>query len=431
MSPVELLQRLIRFDTTNPPGDEAECIGFLRGLLDEAGVETEVYAREPQRPNLVARIAGPRTGEPLLLQGHVDVVTTAGQTWQRQPFGGELVDGYVWGRGALDMKGGVAMLVSAFLRAARGEIAPAGDVLLVVLSDEEAGGDYGARFLVEEHPQLFAGIRYALGEFGGFTTYLRGCRFYQIQVAEKQICWLKATIRGRGGHGAMTHRGGAMARLARFLRDLDQKRLPIHITPAVREMIERMAAVLPQPHRGVLRALLKPRLTDRVLPLLGEGARTAEPLFRNTVTATIVRAGEKINVVPAAIEVELDGRVLPGFAADDLIGELGDVVGADVELELLRFDAGPSQPDLGLFDTLAAVLHELDPGGTSVPLLLPATSDARFFSRLGIQTYGYLPMRLPEDFNFLSLVHAADERVPAAALDFGVQAISRVLERSS
>jgi acetylornithine deacetylase/succinyl-diaminopimelate desuccinylase-like protein len=431
VTPVELLQQLIRFDTTNPPGNEAECIAFIRGLLDEAGVETEVYAREPGRPNLVGRLPGKGNGRPLLLQGHVDVVTTAGQKWQRPPFGGELADGYVWGRGAVDMKGGVAMLVSAFLRAARGEIEPAGDLLLVVLSDEEAGGDFGAKFLAEQHAHLFDGVRYALGEFGGFTLHLGGRRFYPIQVAEKQICWLKATIRGSGGHGAMINRGGTMARLARFLRDLDRKPLPVHVTPVAREMLERIAAEVPQPQRGVLRSLLRPRLTDRMLPLLGPTRRTTEPLLRNTVTATIVRAGQKINVVPAEVEVELDGRALPGFGPDDLIGELRDVVGSDVELELVRHDPGPSEPDLALFDALAGVLKELDPGATPVPLLQIGVTDARFFSLLGIQTYGFLPMRLPEGFDFLPLVHAADERVPADAIDFGVEAISQALQRVS
>ena len=402
---------------------------FVRRLLEDAGVETELYAREPGRPNLVARLPGKGSRKPLLLQGHVDVVTTAGQNWARPPFGGDVVDGYVWGRGAIDMKGGVAMLVSAFLRAARGEIEPAGDVLLVLLCDEEAGGDFGAKFLVEEHAHLFAGIEYALGEFGAFTLHLGGRRFYPIQVAEKQICWLKATIRGSGGHGAMINRGGTMARLGRFLRDLDRKRLPIHVTPVAREMLERMAADLPQPRRGVLLSLLKPRLTDRVLPLLGEAVRTTEPLLRNTVSPTIVRAGEKINVVPAQIEVELDGRALPGFGPDDLIGELQELVGKDVELELVRHDPGPSEPNLELFETLAGVLRELDPGATPVPLLQIGVTDARFFSRLGIQTYGFLPMRLPEGFSFVPLVHAADERVPADAIDFGVEAISRALQR--
>jgi acetylornithine deacetylase/succinyl-diaminopimelate desuccinylase-like protein len=426
---VDLLQRLIRFDTTNPPGNEGECIDFLRRLLEEAGVETEVCARDPHRPNLVARIPGRASGPPLLLQGHVDVVTTAGQAWRREPFAGELVDGYVWGRGAVDMKGGVAMLVSAFLRAARGEIAPAGDLLLVVLADEEAGGEFGAKYLVEEHAHLFDGIRYAVGEFGGFTMHVGGKRFYPIQVAEKQICWLKATIRGPGGHGALINRGGTMARLGRFLRDLDRRRLPIHVTPVAREMIERMAAALPQPHRGVFLSLLKPRLTDRVLPLLRDAARPLEPMLRNTVNATIVRGGHKINVVPAEIEVELDGRTLPGFGPEALVAELEEAIGRDVEIELIRHDPGPRDPDLTLFEPLAGILRELEPAAIPIPLLQIGVTDARFFSRLGIQTYGFLPLRLPECFDFLPLVHAADERVPADALEFGTEAISRALQR--
>ncbi len=429
MTPVELLQELIRFDTTNPPGNEAACVELIKGLVEAAGVATEIYARDPARPNLVARLPGKANGTPLLLQGHVDVVTTSGQAWTRPPFAGDLADGFVWGRGAVDMKGGVAMLVSAFLRAARGEIEPPGDLLLVVLADEEAGGDLGAKFLVDEHPELFDGIRYGLGEFGGFTMEMGGRRFYPIQVAEKQICWLKATIRGSGGHGAMINRGGTMARLGRFLTDLDDTRLPVHVTPVAREMLERIAAGLPEPFGDELQSLLRPELTDQVLARLGPSARTTEPLLRNTVTATIVRAGEKVNVVPAEVEVELDGRTLPGYGPDDLIGELQEAVGDDVELELVRHDPGPPEPDLELFETLAGVLRELEPGATPVPLLQIGVTDARFFSRLGVQTYGFLPMQLPEGFDFLPLIHAADERVPAAAIEFGVEAISRALER--
>ncbi len=429
LTPVELLQRLIRFDTTNPPGNEGGCIEFLRGLLEDAGCETEVYAKEPGRPNLVAWLRGGDSGPSLLLYGHVDVVTTAGQSWRHPPFGGELVDGYVWGRGALDMKGGVAMLVSAFLRAKAEGMRPRGDVILAVVSDEEAGGDFGARFLVEEHPHLFEGVRHALGEFGGFSYEIGGRRFYPIQVAEKQICWLKATIRGPGGHGALINRGGTMARLGRFLHDLDRRRLPVHVTPVAQEFLTRVAAELPRSKRAAVKALVKPRLADRALRVMGEGAKTFEPMLRNTVSATIVRGGDKINVVPSEIELELDGRLLPGFGPDVLIGELREVVGDDVELELVRHDPGPSEPDLTLFENLADVLREMDPQGIPVPLLQVGVTDGRFFSRLGIQTYGFVPMRLPADFAFIRLVHAADERIPAHALDFGTDAIYRALQR--
>jgi acetylornithine deacetylase/succinyl-diaminopimelate desuccinylase-like protein len=429
VTPVELLQQLIRFDTTNPPGNEADCVEFLRGVLEEAGCETEVYAREPGRPNLFSRVTGAGKSPPLLLQGHVDVVTTAGQTWQHPPFAADLVDGEVWGRGAVDMKGPMTMYVSAFLRAARGELDLPGDVILVVLADEEAGGDFGATFLVEKHAHLFEGVRHALGEAGGVSRVIAGKRFYPIQVGEKQICWLKATVRGPGGHGAMIRRGGTMARLGQMLRDLDRKRMPIHITPIVREMIETVAAHLPQPKRALVLSLLKPAIADRVLPRLGEDMRPIETLLRNTVNATIVRGGEKVNVIPSQVELELDARLLPGFAPDDLIAEVQQLVGDDIEFEVARHDAGPAEPDLTLFDMLGEVLRELDPEGIPMPLLQGAVTDARFFSRLGIQTYGFIPMRLPDDFPLLKIVHAADERIPVQALDFGTEAVSRVLER--
>ena len=429
MTPVELLQQLIRFDTTNPPGNEAECIAYVRGLLEDAGCDVDLYARDPARPNLISRLPGRGDRAPLLLQGHVDVVTTSGQDWTRPPFGGELVDGYVWGRGALDMKGGVAMMVSAFLRAAREGTELPGDVILCVLADEENGGDFGARFLVEDHAHLFEGVRYSLGEFGGFTLELGGRRLYPIQVAEKQICWLKARVPGRGGHGAMVQRGGTMSRLGKFLRDLDRKRLPVHITPAARAQIEAMANAVSRPQRDILLALLKPRLTDRVLPLLGERAKTTEPLLRNTVNATIVRAGEKVNVVPAFVDVELDARALPGFGPDDVIGELQEIVGDDIELELLRYDAGPPEPRLDQFETLAGIIRELEPGSVPVPLLQAGVTDARFFAQLGIQNYGFLPLKLPGDFAFTGLIHAADERVPADAIEFGAEAVFRALQR--
>jgi acetylornithine deacetylase/succinyl-diaminopimelate desuccinylase-like protein len=429
VTPVELLQQLIRFDTTNPPGNERECVEFVRGLVEDAGVETQLYAKDPARPNLVARLRGTGERAPLLLQGHVDVVTTATQDWTHPPFGGDLVDGWVWGRGALDMKGGVAMMVAAFLRAARSENKLPRDVILCVLSDEENGGIYGAKFLVEEHPELFEGVEYSLGEFGGFTLELAGRQLYPIQVAEKQICWLKARLPGRGGHGAMPQHGGTMARLAKFLRDIDRKRTPIHVTPAARSMIEAIADAVPRPQRDVIRSVLRPKLTDRVLPLLGERALTIEALLRNTVNATGVRASDKVNVVPGVVEVDLDCRALPGFGPDDVIREVQELVGDDVELEVLLYDPGPPDPRLDQFDALGGILRELEPAAIPIPMLQAGVTDARFFARLGIQNYGFLPLRLPGDFRFTGLIHAANERVPADAIEFGTEAVFRALAR--
>jgi acetylornithine deacetylase/succinyl-diaminopimelate desuccinylase-like protein len=427
--PVDLLQRLLRFDTTNPPGAERACIEWLQGLLDAAGLDTRVVAADPERPNLVARLPGEGAAAPLLLQGHVDVVTTAGQRWSHPPFGGVVEDGFVWGRGALDMKGGVAMMTAAVLRLAASGRRPAGDVLLALLADEEAGSDLGARHLVERHPELLDGVRHAIGEFGGFSMDVAGRRFHPIQVAEKQICWMRATVRGPGGHGSLPMRGGTTARLARMLSRLDRARLPVHVGPVPRRMIEGMAAQLPAPAGRVLRGLLNPRLTDPLLRVLGEPGRGFEPMLRNTVNATIVRAGDKVNVVPAEAVVDLDGRLLPGLGPADLRAELRGVLGEGIELEVLRHEPAPSEPDLALFGLLADVLRERDPAATALPMLLPGVTDGRIFARLGIQTYGFLPMQLPKGLRFSELLHAADERVPVDALEFGTGAIAAVLER--
>lgn len=426
--PVELLQRLLRFETSNPPGNERECIDWIRGLLEELDCEVRIVALDPERPNLIARLAGRGDSAPLLLQGHVDVVAARGQ-WQHAPFAGELRDGYVWGRGALDMKGGVAMMLAAFMRAAVTEERPSGDVILCLMADEEAGSDLGAEFLVREHPELFTDVRYAIGEFGGFTMDVAGRRFYPIMVAEKQVCWSRATLRGPAGHGSMPVRGGAMGRLGRLLHRLDRRRLPVHVTPVVRSMVEAIAADLPPTLAIPLKGILVPTLTDRLLDSFGERGRIFDPLLHNTVSATIVEGGEKVNVIPDAISLTLDGRLLPGFAPEQLFAELRALAGMEMELEVLRHDPVAAEPDLALFDTLAGVLGELDPQAKAIPMLLPGITDGRFFSRLGIQTYGFLPMQLPAELPFMRLIHAENERLPADAVEFGTAAIGRVLER--
>jgi acetylornithine deacetylase/succinyl-diaminopimelate desuccinylase-like protein len=427
--PARLLQQLIQFDTTNPPGNESDCISFIRGLLSDAGIESTILAKTPERPNLVARLPGQGNVPPLLMYGHVDVVTTEDQIWQYPPFEGKLADGFLWGRGALDMKGGVAMMLSAMLRAKAADLPLPGDVVLAIVSDEEANGDYGARFLVEQHPDLFQGIRYALGEFGGFTLHLGQQRFYPIMIAEKQICWLKVTLRGPGGHGSMPIQGGAMRKLSTVLRKIDRQRLPVHVTPIANQMFTELADSLGGLTRLVLRQLTKPLLTNSILNLLGDRSRIFDPLLHNTVSPTILHGSSKINVIPNAVSVELDGRLLPGFHPNDLIKELHQILGNEVEIEVVRYDPGPTEPDMGLYKVLADIIHDADPEGVPIPFMLSGVTDGRYFSQLGIQTYGFTPMQLPEDFNFTQTIHAADERIPIDAVDFGTQAIYQVLTR--
>lgn len=427
--PEELLRDLIRFDTTNPPGNERACISYIEGLIGAAGIESTIRARDPERPNLIARLPGRGAAPPLLLQGHVDVVSTAGQRWSHPPFEAVEAEGCIWGRGAVDMKGGVAMMLSAFLRAKAEGLEPPGDVIFCALADEEGLSGYGAEWLVQEHADLFEGVRFAIGEFGGFTSHLSGRSFYPIQVAEKQVCTVKLTVHGQPGHGSMPVRGGAMARMARVLQRLDGNRLPVHVTPVARNMIEAMAAALPRPQAAILRLLLRPRATDLLLGRIGDRARMLDPLLHNTVSPTVLASNDKFNVIPGEVSVILDGRLLPGLSPEDLLSELLPLVGDDVDLEVLRFDPGPPAPDMSLYPMLAGILERADPGSTATPLLMPGVSDARFFARLGIQTYGFLPLKLPAGFDFWSGVHGADERIPAGAVEFGANAVHEALAR--
>ena len=431
--PVDILRTLIRFDTTNPPGDEAECIGYVRDLLADAGISSTLLAKTPSRPNLIARLPGRGDAPPLVLQGHVDVVTTANQQWSRDPFGAELVDGIVWGRGSLDMKNGVTMMLAAVLRAKAEGLQPAGDIILTVMADEEAGSDYGARFLAEEHPEQFEGARYAIGEGGGASQNVLDQRFYPIMVAEKQVCWMKATLRGPGGHGSVPLRGGAMAALGNLLTTLDTHRLPVHITPVIRQQIAAMAEAVPSPLDDTLMQLLDPAQTDATLDSLeAQGirlARSMDALLHNTINATVVNGGFKTNVIPSVIELELDGRVLPGYTSEAMQSEVKALLGADLELEVIRHDPGLSDVDMSLFPLLAELVREADPDGIPTPAMVGGFTDGRMFARLGIQNYGFLPQRMPDDFASGGLVHGADERIPVSALEFGTQVLYRLLER--
>jgi len=426
--PAELLQNLIRFDTTNPPGNERPCTEYINTLFTENGIDTSLVAKTPGRPNLIARLKGEGKAPPLLLYGHMDVVTTHGQKWTYPPFEGRLVDGYIWGRGALDMKHGIAMYLAALLQAKAEKIPLPGDVIFCAVTDEEDLGTFGSGFLVSEHASLFQGVKYALSEFGGFNMNFGGKRIYPIMVAEKQCCWMKITFHGRGGHGSMPVHRQAMAKLSRSLRLLDRKHLPYHLTPPARLMMMGMATAMGGVAGLAMRALTSRLLVETVLSLLGERGNLFAPLLHNTVSPTIVKASEKVNVIPSEISLALDGRLLPGYSPEDMEKEVRSLLGEDFELEILEFSPGPAAPNMELFDTLGEVIKGLDPAGCIVPYMMSGVTDARLFSRLGIQTYGFTPLQLPDDFSFIDTIHAANERVPVKALEFGAQAVLQVLK---
>jgi acetylornithine deacetylase/succinyl-diaminopimelate desuccinylase-like protein len=431
--PVQLLQQLIRFDTTNPPGDEEECIRYITTILSEAGINSTIIAKDSARPNLIARIPGRGEASPLLVYAHVDVVTTENQTWKYPPFEAQIADGNIWGRGALDDKDGAVMSICAILRMKEDGWSPPGDVVLAIVCDEEQGGSYGSRFLIEDHPDLFTGIRYAIGETGGFTFYIGKQKFYPIMVAEKQFCWLSIILRGPAYYAtALVKRHGTAAKAGALLTQMDKGRLPVHVTPVIRQMIKAISANMPLPNSLVMRQLLNPALTDGILGLLGPQGQAMFPLLHNTCAVIGISGGEQVIATPAKIVVNVALGLLPGCSLEDAIEEIREMTGAEFEFNVLHsVEPEPENPDMGLYDTLCQILREADPQGIPMPLMLTAPTDARLYNRLGIQTYGFQPVKLPTDIQVEQLVHAADERIPVEALEFGTNAIYKLLQRFS
>jgi acetylornithine deacetylase/succinyl-diaminopimelate desuccinylase-like protein len=431
--PVPLLQELIRFAGVNPPGGEGPCVRHVADLLRDAGVECALLGVDPERPNLVARLSGQGAAPPLLLHAHADVVPVDGQDWAHPPFDGALRDGHVWGRGAIDMKGGLAMMLSAILRFRADGIAPPGDVVLALSPDEEAGSAVGAGWLVAEHADLFAGVRHAIGEDGGAVFTCGDRRTYPIVVAEKRACWLRVTLRGPGGHASRQGRSGtAMGQLATLLTAVQDGRMPAHVTPAVDVMLAELAANSTEPLAARFRALRENPAAAVPYDLLDEpDAVFLDSILRNTVNATIVRTSDKINVLPSTITVDLDGRILPGgWTAADYVAELRGLIGDGPEIELLLEGEPMPAPQLGeYYELLTEVIKEKDPEGLPLPMLTTASTDARLFASLGIACYGWLPLRVPPGARYQDTMHAANERVPVDALRFGANCVHRMIER--
>ncbi|HEY3355743.1 MAG TPA: M20/M25/M40 family metallo-hydrolase [Polyangia bacterium] len=427
------LQALVRLDTTNPPGAERAAAEYLAGVLRAAGLEPAVLEAAPGRGNLVARLRGDGSAPPLLLAGHLDVVPADAAEWRHPPFGGEVHDGWLYGRGAVDMKGFVAQALAAVLALRRTGARLRRDVIFAAVADEEYGCELGSAFLVREHPALVR-AEYALGEVGGFSQHLGPATVYPIMVAEKGLCWLRARWRGPSGHGSMPRDDSAVLALCAALARL-KTRLPLHVTPVMRRFLAAVAATQPLPARAVLPLLAQPALAgvilDRVLPDRAL-ARSLGALLANTASPTVLRAGDQTNVIPPAAEAEIDGRLLPGQTAADLCAELARVLGPEVELTVLRsHEAAEFSTETPLYRLLADAIRRHDPGAVAVPALIPGFTDASQWRRLGTICYGFAPVRFPREagVTFAELFHGRDERIPVAGFRWGVGVLLDVVHR--
>jgi acetylornithine deacetylase/succinyl-diaminopimelate desuccinylase-like protein len=422
---VAICRDLIRIDTTNPgdhsgPG-ERKAAEYVAGLLSEVGVTPAVLESHPKRTSLVARIEGTNPSRPaLLIHGHLDVVPANAMDWQEHPFGGEIADDCVWGRGAVDMKDMDAMVLAVVRQRLRENRRPERDIVLAFTADEEAGGNYGAGFLVQQHADFFEGVTEAIGEVGGFSMSVGDKRLYPVQAAEKGLAWMRLTASGTAGHGSMIHDDNAVTKLSEALARVGRHQWPTVLPDTTRAFLAAASEAL-----GVE---FDPQDPAGIIGKLGAMSKMIGATTQHTANPTGLRAGYKVNVIPQTATAELDGRFLPG-REEEFFAEIDRLLGSAVSREFIYHDiALETTPDGDLWEAMAAVLRSQDPDATVVPYCLSAGTDAKHFSRLGIRCFGFSPLRLPPELDFSGMFHGVDERVPLTGLQFGVRVLDRLLD---
>jgi len=420
----DICRDLIRIDTTNPgdhsgPGERAAA-EYVAGLLGEVGLEPAVLESHPKRTSLVARVPGEDRNRPaLLIHGHLDVVPASASDWQRDPFSGEIADGCVWGRGAVDMKDMDAIMLAVMRQRLREGRKPARDVVLAFTADEEAGGTWGAAFLTR-HPDLFEGVTEAIGEVGGFSVSVGGRRMYTIQTAEKGLAWMRLSAAGTAGHGSMIHPDNAVTALTEAVARIGRHEWPVRLPDSARAFLEAASDAL-----GVE---FDPEDPGTVIGQLGSMGRLIGATVQNTANPTRLNAGYKVNVIPQSATAEIDGRFLPGHE-EEFFKEIDRLLGSAVKREFIHHDiALETTADGALYDSMTAALLAEDPQATVVPYCLSAGTDAKWFSKLGIRCFGFSPLKLTPDLDFSGMFHGIDERVPVDGLRFGVRVLDRFLD---
>jgi acetylornithine deacetylase/succinyl-diaminopimelate desuccinylase-like protein len=425
---VDLCRELIRFDTSNygdhsGPG-ERQAAEWVAEKLAEVGLEPQIFESHPGRASTVARIEGEDPSRPaLLIHGHLDVVPANAVDWTHHPFSGEIADGCVWGRGAVDMKDMDAMTLAVVRDRLRSGRRPPRDIVVAFLADEEAGGTYGARHLVDHHPELFEGVTEAISEVGGFSfTVDEQRRLYLIQTAEKGMHWMKLTVAGTAGHGSMIHRDNAITELSEAVARVGRHTFPVRVTKTTRAFLDELG--------DALGTELDPEDMESTLAKLGGIAKLIGATLSNTANPTQLTAGYKVNVIPGEATAHIDGRFLPGYE-EEFLGDLDRLLGPNVRREDVHADkAVETSFDGALVEAMQSALLAEDPTAKAIPYMLSGGTDAKSFDDLGIRGFGFAPLKLPPELDFAGMFHGVDERVPVDGLQFGVRVLDRFIDAS-
>ncbi|MEW1772361.1 M20/M25/M40 family metallo-hydrolase [Streptomyces sp. NPDC086777] len=425
---VDLCRELIRFDTSNygdhsGPG-ERKAAEWVAEKLAEVGLEPKIFESHPGRASTVARIEGADPSRPaLLIHGHLDVVPANADDWTHHPFSGEIADGCVWGRGAVDMKDMDAMTLAVVRDRLRSGRKPPRDIVLAFLADEEAGGTWGARHLVDHHPDLFEGVTEAISEVGGFSfTVNEQRRLYLIQTAEKGMHWMKLKVAGTAGHGSMIHRDNAITELSEAVARLGRHRFPVRVTKTTRAFLDELG--------DALGTELDPEDMESTLARLGGIAKLIGATLSNTANPTQLNAGYKVNVIPGEATAHVDGRFLPGHE-EEFLADLDRILGPNVVRSDVHSDkALETSFDGALVEAMQSSLLAEDPTARAIPYMLSGGTDAKSFDDLGIRGFGFAPLKLPPELDFAGMFHGVDERVPVDGLQFGVRVLDRFIDAS-
>ena len=424
---IEICQELIRIPSVNygeGRGDEAEAAAYIVKKLEEVGIDSKIYESAPNRCNVIARIKGSDSTRPgLVVHGHIDVVPANADEWSVDPFSGVIKDGMIWGRGALDMKNMDAMILAIVRDWSRRGYQPSRDIVLAFFADEEAGMTFGSRFMAAKHPEVFAGCNEAISEVGGFSvTVADGKRLYFVEAAQKGIHWMKLTAQGRAGHGSMLNDNNPLTALTDAVAKIGKFEWPQRYTQTVKDLFREVARVTGKAYdEKDLRPLLKE---------IGSTARMIGATLQNTANPTMLEAGYKANVIPSSASAVIDGRFLPGYE-DELNETIRSIIGPDIAIETISRDIA-LEVDFNspLVEAMKAALLRQDPEGIPVPYLMSGGTDNKALSELGIVGYGFSPLKLPADLDFMSLFHGVDERVPIEGLKFGVRVLADFLENA-
>ncbi len=421
---VDICRDLIRIDTSNPDKPERPAAEYVAAKLSEAGLEPRIVESERGRASVIARWPGEdRSRSGLLIHGHLDVVPAAAADWSVDPFAGEIKDGCLWGRGAVDMKDMDAMVLALLGRWTAAGKRPPRDVVLAFLADEEMGGGLGSQFLARAHADLFEGCTEAISEVGGFSvTVADDVRVYLVETAQKGMAWLKLIASGKAGHGSFVHDDNAVTLLAQAVAAIGTHEFALTMTPTVRELLQGLAETLDLPYDESDPSDLVARL--------GSVARIVGATLHNTANPTMLTAGYKQNVIPSVAEARIDGRFLPGFE-NELLADIDKLLPPGVRREMVHRDiAVDTTWDGALVDAMVSSILAEDPTAHVLPYMLSGGTDAKAFSRLGMRCFGFSPLKLPPGTDFAGMFHGIDERVPLDALQFGVRVLDRFLSAS-